>query len=92
VNRRTTLNTEEALLRRLKLAAARSDQTISEIAERALRFYLDSRQEPREGRIKLPTSKRDMRLWPGINLNSSASVAEIVDEEYFEEMLRIPPR
>jgi plasmid stability protein len=83
---RTTLNINETLLQRLKVAAADSGHTLSELTEEAIRAYLTPGKSDHLKPVKLPTSGRDLGLRPGVDLDSNASLAEMMDEEYVEKM------
>jgi plasmid stability protein len=83
---RTTLNIEDALLQRLKVVAADSGQTVSQVTEEAVRAYLSPRQEVHSKPIKIAVSRHDLELRPGVNLDSNTSIAEAMDEEYVEKM------
>jgi hypothetical protein len=47
---------------------------------------LSPRQGNRGKAVKIPASRRDLGLRPGVNLDSNASIAEAIDEEYVEKM------
>ena len=83
---RTTLTIEDALLKRLKVTAANSGRTISDLTEEALRAYLTPRQGTLAKPIDLPVSRHDLGLRPGVNLDSNASLAEAMDEEHMEKL------
>lgn len=83
---RTTLNIEEALLQRLKTTAAQSGRSLSEVVEEAVRAFLSPRHSSDRKVITLPVSKHDLRLRPGVNLDSNASLSEMMDEDRMEKM------
>jgi hypothetical protein len=83
---RTTLKIDDKLLRRLKLAAADSGRTLSQLAEEAIGAFLTPCQSTRFPPITLPVSQHDLRLRPGVNLDSDASIAEAIDDEQMEKL------
>jgi plasmid stability protein len=83
---RTTLNIEDNLLQSLKVAAADTGHSLSELAEEAIRAYLSPRQGSKSKPIVLPVAKHDLGLRPGVNLDSNAAIAEAMDEEFMEKM------
>jgi hypothetical protein len=83
---RTTLNIDDALLRRLKVAAASSGQTLSQATEEALRAFLNMQPQSHHKPVALPVSEHDLGLRPGVDLDSNASIAEAVDSEYLEKI------
>jgi hypothetical protein len=78
---RTTIRLDPHLLARAKEAAAASGKTLSAVIEDALRESL-SRQAARPADVKgkLPTF-RGMGLYPGINLDDSATLLEMMERE-----------
>ena len=80
------MDIEDALLRRLKVVAASSGRTLSDVTGEAIRSFLSPRQGNRGNAVKIPVSRRDLGLRPGVNLDSNASIAEAIDEEYVEKM------
>ena len=83
---RTTVDIEEMLLRRLKVAAADSGQTLSQMTQEAIRAFLSPGPGGQRQPITLPVSQHDLGLRPGVNLDSNASLAEAMDEELLEKM------
>jgi plasmid stability protein len=83
---RTTFNIDEALLRRLKLEAADSGRSLSEVTEEAIRAFLVPRAEGRSKPVVVPVSRHDLGLRGGVDLDSNASIAETMDEEQMEKM------
>ena len=83
---RTTLKIDDTLLRKLKVTAAKTGQTLSQAAEEAIRAFLNPRRGPETKPVSLPVSKHDLGLRPGVNLDSNAALAETMDEERLEKM------
>jgi hypothetical protein len=76
---RTTIRLNDDLLAQAKQAAISSGRTLTAVVEDALRLALASKQEPRRRRpIRLPTSGEG-GLRPGVNLDSTAELLDIMD-------------
>lgn len=76
---RTTVKIDDGLLKRAKMAAARSGRTLSAVVEDALRQSLDRRVQPvQPKRIVLPTFA-SKRLAPGVDLDDTAGLLDIMD-------------
>ncbi|MBM4043042.1 MAG: DUF2191 domain-containing protein [Planctomycetes bacterium] len=77
---RTTVNLDDHLLRQARELAAKSGRTLTSMLEDALREVLSrSTQEPRRKRVKLPVSHRAPGVRPGVDLDSSASLLDIME-------------
>jgi hypothetical protein len=77
---RTTVRLDEALLRQAKAAAAREGQTVTALIERGLRLVLaSSRHRPERARVTLPVSRAKGGTRPGINLDDSNAILDILD-------------
>jgi hypothetical protein len=77
---RTTIRLDEALLRDAKELAARSGQTLTAVIEEALRKALASKEARKERRpLSLPTFAGN-GLQPGVDLDDSASLLELMEE------------
>jgi hypothetical protein len=85
----TTLEIDEDLLTTAEQAASEQGQTLSAFVEKALRVAcafsskgLTARQGPRNGeRVELPTF-RGKGLRPGVNLNDSAGLLELMESPH----------
>jgi hypothetical protein len=77
---RTTVRLDDGLLRQAKAEAARRGETLTALIERALRLVLarTQRAEP-AGRVKLPVSAATGGTRPGVDLDDSAALADIMD-------------
>lgn len=77
---RTTIRLDDELLKEAKRQAAESGKTLTAIIEESLRERLSrgKAQPARERRIKLKTTGRG-GLLPGIDLDDSAALMEIMD-------------
>jgi hypothetical protein len=78
---RTTIRLDENLLAEAKQRAARSGLTLTAVIEQALRESFNRRQDRREHRpVKLPTWGKG-GLLPGIDLDDSASLLDLMERE-----------
>ncbi len=77
---RTTVRLSEGLLREVKAEASRRGETVTALIERGLRLVLASSGKPaRRPRIVLPVSKAMGGVRPGVDLNNSAALLDIMD-------------
>ncbi len=78
---RTTVRLDDDLLRAAKELAARTDRTLTSLIEDALREQL-ARQEaaPDRRRIELPVYRGGRGIQPGVDLDDSASLWDLVDD------------
>jgi hypothetical protein len=77
---RTTLNLDDQLLIEAKQIAARTHRTLTSVIEDALRESLARRRQAAEQPpVRLPTFEG--RLQPGVNLDDSASLLDLMDQE-----------
>jgi hypothetical protein len=76
---RTTLRLNDELLVQAKEAAEESGRTLSAFVEDALRLVLASKaRQPKRRRVRLPSSGGG-GLRPGVNLDSTAELLDIMD-------------
>jgi hypothetical protein len=67
-------------MRDAKAEAARRGETVTALIERGLRLVLASSGKPvRRPRIVLPVSKATGGVRPGVDLNNSAALLDILD-------------
>ena len=77
---RTTINLDDHLLRSAKELAARTDRTLTAVLEDALREVLARRQTaPVRKRITLPVSKYRSGTQPGVDIDNSAALLDIME-------------
>ena len=77
---RTTVRLDEALLRQAKSEAARRGETLTCLIEQGLRLVLASPQVPRRRRrVSLPVSSAGGGLRPGVDLDNSAALLDLLD-------------
>ena len=78
---RTTIRLDDALLRRAKARAASSGQSLNDFIADAVRAALAARSA-RSARdvIELPISSARGGLRPGVDINDSAALLDLMDE------------
>jgi hypothetical protein len=77
---RTTIRLDDELLKQLKAVALESGRTMNEVVEDACREFIyrirDARSRPR---AKLTISYGEGGVFPGIDINNSAALLDIMD-------------
>lgn len=77
---RTTVRLNEGLLRRAKAEAARRGETLTALLERGLRLVLAGSHRPDPSpRIKLPVSRASGGTRPGVDLDNSSSLLDVLE-------------
>jgi len=77
---RTTVRLSDSLLRQAKQAAKERDETLTALIERGLRMVLARpRPHPKRDRVKLPVSRATGGTVPGVNLDDSAALLDIME-------------
>jgi len=77
---RTTVRLDDALLENAKREAARRGETLTTFIEKGVRLVLAQHPAPRKRRrIVLPVSRAGGGVRPGIDLNNSAALLDIMD-------------
>jgi hypothetical protein len=78
---RTTVRLDPGLLEKAKHAAAGRGETLTSLLERGLRLALARGDGPsRRRRVRLPVSRAAGGTLPGVDLNDSASLLEVMGE------------
>jgi hypothetical protein len=78
---RTTVRLEDALLNHAKREAERRGETLTALIEQGLRLVLaQSRVRGRRQRVVLPVSAAGGGVLPGVDLNDSAGVLDIMED------------
>jgi hypothetical protein len=78
---RTTINLDDELLAQIKTYAARQRRTLTSVFEEALRRVLaDADKAKTATRIPLPRSKAGGGPQPGVDLDDSAGLLDLLDE------------
>jgi hypothetical protein len=77
---RTTVRLNEGLMREVKAEATRRGETVTALIERGLRLVLASAAKPAQRRrVVLPVSKQRGGTLPGVDLNNSAALLDIME-------------
>jgi hypothetical protein len=77
---RTTVRLEEALINHAKREADRRGETLTALIEQGLRLVLaQSRSRHQRERVKLPVCEAGGGVLPGIDLNDSAALLDIME-------------
>ena len=77
---RTTLHLRDELLEKAKSKAAAEGRTLTSLVEEGLAIVLaEPRRSPR-ARTRLPVSKAKGGVLPGVDLNRSASLEDLIDD------------
>lgn len=75
---RTTIRLEDSLLEQAKREAARRGVTLTSLIERGLRLVLTEPVKKRR-RVVLPVSSAKGGVLPGVDLNNSAALLDIME-------------
>lgn len=77
---RTTVRLDRALMARAKEESARTGETLTAMIERGLRLVLASPvRNQRKAIIRIPVSRSVGGLRPGVNLDDSAALLDILE-------------
>jgi hypothetical protein len=77
---RTTVRLDEGLLTKAKQEARRRGETLTSLIERGLRLAISgSHKRVRAAGARLPTSKADGGVRPGITLDDTSAVLDHLD-------------
>jgi hypothetical protein len=76
---RTTVRIKEDLLIRAKKRAAHEGRTLTSLIEEGLTLILSPSKGDRGKRIQLPTSKASGGVLPGVDLNRSSDLEDLMD-------------
>jgi hypothetical protein len=76
---RTTIRLKDDLLRRAKKQASAEGRTLTSLIEEGLTVILSKPKRSRKGRVKLPVSKASGGVLPGVDLNRSSDLEEVMN-------------
>jgi len=76
---RTTIRINENLLKRAKKLAANEGRTLTSLVEDGLALILTKPKAKRRERVELPISKATGGVMPGIDLNRSSDLEEVMN-------------
>jgi len=75
---RTTIRLKDDLLKRAKKRAADEGRTLTSLVEDGLVLILSKAKASRRKRIELPVSKATGGVLPGVDLNCSSDLEEVM--------------
>lgn len=76
---RTTVRLRDELLARAKRKAAEEGRTLTSLLEEGLEVVLAEPETTKRRRVRLPVSSATGGLLPGVDLNRSAELEELMD-------------
>ncbi len=76
---RTTIRINDDLLKQAKKRAANEGRTLTSLVEDGLAFILAKPKTSRRKRVDLPISKATGGVLPGIDLNRSSDLEEVMN-------------
>jgi hypothetical protein len=76
---RTTIRINDDLLKRAKKHAADEGRTLTSLVEDGLTLILSKPKTGQRKRVKLPVSKASGGVLPGIDLNRSSDLEEVMN-------------
>ena len=76
---RTTIRIKDDLLKRAKKRAADEGRTLTSLVEEGLVLTLSKAKAGRRKRVELPVSKASGGVLPGIDLNRSSDLEEVMN-------------
>jgi len=77
---RTTVRIHDDLLKRAKKRAANEGRTLTSLIEEGLALVLSEPKASRRIRVPLPVSKAGGGVLPGVDLNRSYELEEVMNE------------
>jgi hypothetical protein len=76
---RTTIRIRDDLLKRAKKRAAEEGRTLTSLVEDGLTLILSKARASRRGPIELPVSRAAGGVLPGVDLNRSSDLEEVMN-------------
>jgi hypothetical protein len=76
---RTTIRINDDLLKRAKKRAADEGRTLTSLVEEGLLLTLSKAKTSRRKRVELPVSKASGGVLPGVDLNRSSDLEEVMN-------------
>jgi hypothetical protein len=78
---RTTVRLDDGLLEQAKVAARQRHRTVTSLIEEGLRLVLtNERAAARRTKVLLPVSRETGGVLPGVDLNNSAGLLDLMEE------------
>ena len=78
---RTTVRLDDALLERAKREAVRRKRTLTSMIDEGLRLVLSQPKPAKRRKVMLPVSPQGGGLLPGVDINNTAALLDILDAE-----------
>lgn len=76
---RTTIRIRDDLLKRAKKQAAEEGRSLTSLIEDGLALILSKPKDRQRKRVKLPVSKATGGILPGVDLNRSSDLEEVMN-------------
>ena len=76
---RTTVRLSDDLLRKAKKKAAGEGRTLTSLVEEGLKIVLAESKSRKRGRVRLPISKASGGTLPGVDLNRSSELQDLME-------------
>ncbi len=76
---RTTIRLQDKLLEQAKRKAAEEGRTLTSLVEEGLMIILAEPEQDERRRTVLPVSKASGGILPGVDINNSASLLDVMD-------------
>ncbi len=76
---RTTIRLQDKLLEQAKRKAAEEGRTLTSLVEEGLMIILAEPEQDERQRTVLPVSKASSGILPGVDINNSASLLDVMD-------------
>jgi hypothetical protein len=76
---RTTIRLSDELLRKARKKAAEEGRTVTSLVEEGLKIVLAESKPRKRGRVRLPISKASGGTLPGVDLNRSSDLEDLME-------------
>ena len=76
---RTTVRLSDDLLRKARKKAAEDGRTLTSLVEEGLRTVLAESKPHKRGRVRLPVSRESGGTLPGVDLNRSSDLEDLME-------------
>ena len=76
---RTTVRLSDDLLRKAKKKAAGEGRTLTSLVEEGLKIVLAESKSRKRGQVRLPISKASGGTLPGVDLNRSSELQDLME-------------
>jgi hypothetical protein len=76
---RTTIRLSDELLRKARKKAAEEGRTVTSLVEEGLKIVLAESKPRKRGRVRLPISRASGGTLPGVDLNRSSDLEDLME-------------